>query len=546
VALKLAALALLFVIAPWGWSDIVMDRVREQLIGGVPIRLAKFTLAFAVCIAALAVLPFLANRRWRFGFAVAAAIGIAIDQMMLDIFGRHYGLELSLLAWVDRANATITLPAYTGIILQAIGLAGLIGLAFAWTPPPALAITHRGATALVAGAFLGCAGLIWGSKADNYDLPAPFAWPAIASQTIVVAAREQTTPRDAVAQTAEPQGRRFRHIVFIVDESVRGDRLTLNDPTWDTTPFLAARRDDLVNYGVATSATNCSNTARMVMRFGIRSDQLPAQASLIMQKPTMWQYARKAGYRTIHVDPFRLVGNFHSGMNSLEAKAIDEMVSVSTLPMPEQDPEIARRLPGLLARTEPSFIYVNKNGVHPVFEKQYPPDLVYEPTGLNHLKHDTDQTAVIRHYHRAVRWSVDGFFRAVWPALQRPDVLTIYTSDHGLALFQGGHAATHCSISGTAVGEGLVPLFVHTTDPASRARLLAAQGRLLNRASHFKVFPTLLWAMGYQSAWIEATYGPSLVAPPAMPGPRRFWTGALNAGGPVSWFHLDAPSAQVR
>ena len=44
---------------------------------------------------------------------------------------------------------------------------------------------------------------------------------------------------------------------MIMDESVRGDYLSLNDATHNTTPFLKAT-DHLVNFGVAISGGNCS------------------------------------------------------------------------------------------------------------------------------------------------------------------------------------------------------------------------------------------------------------------------------------------------
>ena len=44
----------------------------------------------------------------------------------------------------------------------------------------------------------------------------------------------------------------FNKIVMIMDESVRGDYLSLNDATHNTTPFLKAT-NHLVNFGVAIS-----------------------------------------------------------------------------------------------------------------------------------------------------------------------------------------------------------------------------------------------------------------------------------------------------
>src|SRR5262249_57762217 len=48
----------------------------------------------------------------------------------------------------------------------------------------------------------------------------------------------------------------FKKIIMIVDESVRGDYLGINDPKYDNTPALRSARDIVANYGVGISATN--------------------------------------------------------------------------------------------------------------------------------------------------------------------------------------------------------------------------------------------------------------------------------------------------
>ena len=53
----------------------------------------------------------------------------------------------------------------------------------------------------------------------------------------------------------------FNKIVMIMDESVRGDYISLNDATHDTTPFLKTL-ENLINFGVAISSGNCSHTSR--------------------------------------------------------------------------------------------------------------------------------------------------------------------------------------------------------------------------------------------------------------------------------------------
>ena len=66
----------------------------------------------------------------------------------------------------------------------------------------------------------------------------------------------------------------FNKIVMIMDESVRGDYVSFNDATHNTTPFLRTT-DNLVNFGVAISSGNCSHISRTIFRFGMRQSDLP-------------------------------------------------------------------------------------------------------------------------------------------------------------------------------------------------------------------------------------------------------------------------------
>lgn len=537
VLAKLAAVIFVIIAAPSAWSGEFLDRIREMHVNSAYFRMVKFATIFIPCLAVICLVPFIQATWARCLAGAAISIGFFVDQICLAIFGQHFDLDLSLLAWVDRANASVTLPAYAET-LWACGVAGCVVFVVLTLRPPVALTRDSFVLPFVGFIFAGAALVLWSSKFKNYSLPAPVAWPAIAARTIELGTRDESRPRRAVDDVVPFVKRKFRHVVYIIDESVRGDRLTINDPKWDTTPFLASRGAEFVNFGDTTSAANCSNQSRMLLRFGVQPHQLPDPELRLMQKPTVWQYAKRAGYKTVHVDPFRLLGNFHSGMNMIEAKSIDESISVAKVPMSHQDQEIAKILVDLLKRDQPSFIYINKNGTHPLFSKQYPEGLEYEPTGLDTLPLNDAQRAEIRHYHRALKWSVDGFFKDTWSALTAPDVLTVYTSDHGLALFEGGFAATHCSMQQPAAGEGMVPLFVVSGDPAVARKFRNSADNSAHAASHFNVFPTFLWAFGFEARWIESQYGKPLTDPD-RPRQRKFWSGPFGRDASAAWFDVD-------
>ena len=207
----------------------------------------------------------------------------------------------------------------------------------------------------------------------------------------------------------------------MVDESVRGDYLGLNNPKYDNTPTLHEAGNVLTNFGVAVSASNCSVAARLILRVGLQKHQLPDTREVWRRLPTIWQFAKKAGYHTALIDGWRTAGEFHSYMDAEEARLIHVSKSAMSGQEYNYDAVAAEMLIDLLKRAEPMFIYVNKHGIHPDYAHRFPPDLTYGPAAQA-APVATDQTRqrAVKNYHKALRWSVDGFFEKILPELQRP------------------------------------------------------------------------------------------------------------------------------
>ena len=180
----------------------------------------------------------------------------------------------------------------------------------------------------------------------------------------------------------------------------------------------------LTNFGVAVSASNCSVAARLILRVGLQKHQLPDTREVWRRLPTIWQFAKKAGYQTALIDGWRLIGEFHSYMDAEEARLIDISKSAMSGPDYNYDVIAADMLIDLLKRPEPMFIYVNKHGIHPDYAHRFPPALTYEPAAhVLPAALDRHRRRAIANYHRALRWSVDGFFEKILPELQRDDVI---------------------------------------------------------------------------------------------------------------------------
>ena len=301
----------------------------------------------------------------------------------------------------------------------------------------------------------------------------------------------------------------IRNIVVLIDESIRPDYIDWL-PGNPYTPAMAGHKDRFTDFGQAAAGANCSAKANALLRLGATwADPVTS----VQTNPSIWQYAKAAGYRTVYIDGQS--GFIKSGkkiqnyMTFTEIKDIDGFYTFDDTPAPDLDFELLDIVNRELSGDTPVFIYANKNGAHFPYDAGYPADeSVFVPT----MAMTAEPTPVerINSYHNIVRWSVDKFFDKLFDQTDLSDTLVVYTSDHGQAL-NGGF--THCTTQDPDPRQGLVPLYVLTEEPDLLRRFSAAARLNHNRATHFAITPTLLDLMGYSAANIKATYGPSLFEP---------------------------------
>ena len=541
-ALKLAATAAVLALAPWGWIPLFAAEAQRLSLAGRWGFLALFVALAVLGLAAVMIAPFVRDWRIRVPVVLLLLAALAVDQVMLGVSRHPMTLELMETFLRERAMAGTVLPAYGGTIAVVAGIGLLLAAPFVAPPHPPVHL-HPVFALVPLVALVGTTFVVHGTRGRTEAFAAPVAVPAQLVSAALLAGAEQKVERPPVEYEAPLQSP-FRKIVMVVDESVRGDYLGLNNPKFDNTPFLLAAGPALANFGVATSAANCSVAARLIMRIGLQKPQLPDTREVWRRMPTVWQYAKKAGYTTALVDAWRAVGEFHSYMDADEARSIDMTKSALQGPEWTRDRLAADMVIELLRRDEAMFIYVNKNGAHPDYAQQYPPDLGYDSSRhVAALPLDDKRRRAVADYHRALRWSVDAFFEHLMPHLLREDTVLLYTSDHGQSLYEGGYDLSHCSLGRDLhVGEVLVPMFVITGSPAAQASFAAESKRAFGRASHFEVMPTLLELMGFAPAWVRGTYGPGLSAVP-IDRRRGFLLGTFYHPAAV-WIDVDpAPRA---
>ncbi len=342
-------------------------------------------------------------------------------------------------------------------------------------------------------------------------LPVQFVPAAIAAVVAANELRGPLPPRRAVTEVpaASPAA---RHVLMLVDESIRPDYLDFT-PGNRLTPNLPRLRERIADFGAAVSAGNCSHYANAILRLGGTREDLVRS---VTTSPSIWQYARRAGFRTVYVDAqsrrSKNPGRLQNFMALEEVSYIDELHVLSHDHAAQLDFELLRLLGETLRAGEPTFVYANKNGAHFPFDESYPSaQAEFLPTHTELSGTSREHEGLLNSYRNGVRWSVDGFFAELFERFALDDVAIIYTSDHGQR-FEPGRL-THCSVRGAHPLEGIVPLWLIAGDPDLAGQFAAAARRNRDRADHFAIFPTLLGLFGYDPAFVRERYGEDLFAP---------------------------------
>jgi sulfatase-like protein len=523
-AAKIAAIAAAVYSVPWDYTRsrldyfLRMDRYPQAVI---------FLTLTALCLVAFVLLPFVKSSLVRIPIAVLAVGGFAADQLAWALSNQNLDTVMIGTLWREHAMIGTASSAHFWPGLRVISWILPIMLAFVWRPAkPVVLRTYWAAIPVLA--FIACVVVVrLTTFSGTMGLPAAFRVPAVTIMTIF--ADHYSGPRDEVAEGPTSEGK-YSKIVMIVDESVRGDFLAINDPTLKNTPFLSGTNDTLVNFGLAVAAHNCSAPARLILRAGLQPADLPDVKERALKAPAIWQFAKKAGYETVLIDAFAEVFATHSFMSKHERAFIDKEMPVSTMPIYMRDMTIAReRLPPLLATNQRMFIYVNKYGAHFPYRQTHPPNFLADGADLtDNLDNRKD---LVASYLLALRWTVDEFFRALLQLADLKDTLIIYTSDHGQSMLDGGYKLTHCSSTNVNPGEGVVPIFA-ITDDREFGRLLKTTASLhFGKTTHFDIFPTLLLAMGYSEPWVAQRYSRDSLVHLTGTAPRQFLTGDIFGTG---------------
>ncbi|WP_052071700.1 sulfatase-like hydrolase/transferase [Sphingopyxis sp. MWB1] len=314
-----------------------------------------------------------------------------------------------------------------------------------------------------------------------------------------------------------------RDLILIIDESIAGRYLDINDPAGVQSGLAAPPPGvHVANFGLAASITHCSFGSNLTLRHG---GTRRAYQQINAVRPSIFAYAKRAGYATVYIDAQRTGGAYQNGMDDAERRHIDNFIQFDDTPVLHRDMAVADALVGALANDRREFILVNKMGAHfPVADKYPDSAHIYRPAlprGENvevaemqlpaNLYSGADVWRSYRNaYRNSLRWTVGAFFERLLSDGRIDRGLILYTADHGQNLHErgGDGTTTHCSPA-PAAEEGAVPLVLIDT----HGRWQKAAQRNFDASSHYRIFPTLLTAMGYDRAAVRKIYGEGLDAP---------------------------------
>ncbi|MEJ2623703.1 MAG: sulfatase-like hydrolase/transferase [Pseudolabrys sp.] len=528
-ALKIAAIAAFVLWTNTGFSS------RVDLLAGHHrwVTLIGFVGVWGLSLLALLVAAFQSNRWLRLFWALVIAFATAVGFAYHRASGSDFGVLDAITLWNAKHEATRAAEFYMKDLYW-FAAALVVGIfVFALPPAPQTARARRWLTRtawlpvlpvaiVVAIIFVKegggsealpiqfeplSVGIVLGTKVAANPLPkrhkVELAWNGPFTPRVMAASAETSAPVPATP---------IKRIIMMIGESVRGDYIDWK-PGNPYTPELAALKaqGQIVDFGPATSGGNCSHYSNSILRFDAKEN---AVGRAMLSQPTLWQFAKKAGFRTVYIDGQagfnHNPGKLQNFMTQSEASDIDGVYALSeNIPTPRLDDHVLDIVMKEIKPDKPVLIYANKNGAHFPYDKGYPDSArLFQPT-MSQSPTDTSASR-INSFRNVVRWSVDRILaKLIRDTDGLKDTVVIYTSDHGQA-FNPKHF-THCTVENPDPREGLVPLFVATGNLALKARFEQAAAESHLHGSHFAIAPTVLDLLGYDRQAVFRAYGASLL-----------------------------------
>ncbi|MEM7170922.1 MAG: sulfatase-like hydrolase/transferase [Pseudomonadota bacterium] len=320
---------------------------------------------------------------------------------------------------------------------------------------------------------------------------------------------------------AAPESDAVSNIIWVIDESITAGYLAVNGYPKDTSPFLSANveNEEIYNFGIVTSTAPVSKLSNELLRIGLQPKHAADFVERYYTLPTIYQYAKQAGYHTTLFDLQISNGALQNGLNTRDMSYVDTYITADRgLTVSLRDRHALEDLKGLLENNEKNFVVIVKWGAHWPYQSTYSEDHKIFVPALDSMFANMvgkDRERQLNSYLNAVRHAADFYLESLMAVVDLNDSNVIYTSDHGQDLMAESKR-THGGDSNIARAVVEVPLIVFQQGAKSRYR-----GIDKDTQSAFQIFPTTLDWMGYDEEIVSA-YGKKLDQP-ADPELRSFF-----------------------
>ena len=342
------------------------------------------------------------------------------------------------------------------------------------------------------------------------SFPAPIKVPTIISNYHLT--HKEFPPRTLDENIHIEKKPTVKNIIWIVDESITGNFLSINGYKKNTTPDLGKwiSKGIISNYGIANSIGNCSSKSNLLLRIGANPSTIKDFAKDISTLPTIFQYAKKAGFKTFLYDAVVSHGIVQHRMTSDDMQYIDEYITLDKRILPhERDGVSLSMIESVLKNGdgERKFIVFNKWGAHWPYLLAYPKDkTIYTP--ISETTHDAMNLAnrekTINTYLNIIKFTVNDFLLEYMKKVDLSESITFFTSDHGQSIIHKGINRTHCSHENAPSIQANVPLMVINSQ--AREKFPVDNDKVY---SQHQMFPTTLSIMGFSDN-VVSKYGRTL------------------------------------
>lgn len=352
----------------------------------------------------------------------------------------------------------------------------------------------------------------------SYTAYPPFIKTPIIISNYHINKKEQ--PVRILSKDIMPVKKQTENIILIIDESISGNFLSINGYNRSTTPHLEklVYNGKITNFGVVNSIANCSATSQLFLRIGMNQYTEGADNDFINTRitlPTIYQYAKRAGYKTWLIDAQADQGSMTNYITYNDFLYIDEYyTNNSRIEDFKRDFAALAELKKIMVNdnNKNKFIVFVKDGAHWPYLWRYPKDLtMFNPVQNNEYEPRTreNKTKVINTYLNLIKYTVDDFFKIYVEKINLKNSITFYTSDHGQAFMEDGAKddLTHCSTYyDPPSSQAAVPLLV--VEQSEHKKYVPKDHRVY---SQHQIFPSILMEMGYPDDVISR-YGNTLLS----------------------------------